>query len=107
MSQVSAAPAPRRGFGSVLLSWLQALDRGFAQLAIPFGVHIVDPRKRFAVLQGVFLVIYILGLLHLPWVPLIALGYGYLGVLAIGRAWVVNERERARIVKKLAHGNPD
>jgi hypothetical protein len=107
MSQVSAPPAPRRGLGSAIVSFFQALDRAFASLAIPFGVHITDPRKRFAVLQGVFLVIYILGLLPIPWVPLIALGYGYVGVLAIGRAWSVNERERAKIVKKLAHGNPD
>jgi hypothetical protein len=107
MSQVSAAPATRRGLGSALASFFEALDRGVAWLATPFGVHITDPRKRFAVLQGVFLVIYALGLLPVPWVPLVALGFGYVGVLAIGRAWSVNEKQRAKIVKKLAHGNPD
>ncbi len=107
MSQASTTPAPRRGFWSTLSSFLHALDRGFAALAIPFGVRVTDPRKRFALLQGLFLVLFVLGLLLIRWVPLVALGYGFVGVLAIGRAWVVNEKQRAKIVKKLAHDNPD
>jgi hypothetical protein len=88
-------------------AFLSGLDRLLVQAATPFGVHLTDPRKRFAVLHGIYLVIYILGQLPLPVVPLIALAFGYIGVLAIGRAWVLNEKQRTLIVKKLRDGNPD
>src|SRR5262245_54254880 len=107
MSQAVQPPARRRGIGDMLASLFEALDRGIAALATPFGVHITNPWKRFAVLQGVFLVIYVLGLLPVPWVPLVALALGYVGVLAIGRAWAVNEKQRTKIAKKLADGDPD
>jgi hypothetical protein len=86
---------------------LSALDHAFSWLAAPFGVWVRDPGPRFALLLGTFAVIYVLGSLPVRWVPLVALGYGYLGVLAIGRAWVLNEKERTAIAKKLKDGNPD
>ncbi len=86
---------------------LDAMDNGIARIAIPFGVLVREPRKRFAILQGVFAGLFLLGALPIPYVPLFALGAGYVGVLAISRAWVVNEGKRTAIVKKLADGNPD
>src|SRR5215471_6222805 len=80
---------------------LHALDLGLVWFAYPFGVHIRDPRKRYPLLLGVFLAIYVLGCFPLGMLPLIALGLGYVGVLAIGRAWVVNEKQRTAISKKL------
>ena len=84
-----------------------ALDRGFAWLAIPFGVQVRDPVRRYAMLLGVYAVILVLGTLPSPTVSLTALALGYIGVLAIGRAWVLNEKERTAIVKQLADGDPD
>src|SRR6266545_7475909 len=91
----------------ILSGLLAALDQGFVWLAAPFGVHVRDPRRRYAILLGVFAIIYVLGLLPVSWLPLIALGFGYVGVIAIGRAWVVNEKKRTAIAKKLEHGKPD
>ena len=86
---------------------LDAMDNGISLIAIPFGVLVREPRKRFAILQGVFAGLFLLGALPIPYVPLFALAVGYVGVLAISRAWVVNERKRTAIVKKLEDGNPD
>jgi hypothetical protein len=74
---------------------------------VPFGVRVRDPRRRYAILLGVFALIYVLGALPVRLLPLVALAFGYVGVLAIGRAWVLNEKERTAIVKKLEHKDPD
>jgi hypothetical protein len=99
---------------SRLLAFWQAIqevcariDAAFIWLAVPFGVNIQDPLRRYAVMLGLFVVIYILGSLHLGWLSLAALAFGYLGVLAIGRAWVVNEKVRTSISRKLRDGDPD
>jgi hypothetical protein len=97
-------------FGAVwefLCRLLAALDQGFVWLAAPFGVHIQNPRLRYATLSAVFALIYGIGLLSVSWLPLAALAFGYVGVIAIGRAWVVNEKKRTAIAKKLEHGKPD
>jgi hypothetical protein len=86
---------------------LSALDHAFSWFAVPFGVRVRDPRVRYALLLGVFVLIYVLGALPRPFLPLVALGFGYVGVLATGRAWVLNEKERTAIVKKLSHEDPD
>jgi hypothetical protein len=86
---------------------LAALDRGLAFLAIPFGVTVRQPVVRYAILLGAFGLIYLLAPLPVRGLPLGALGAGYVGVLAIGRAWVLNEKQRTAIAKKLAHGDPD
>src|SRR4051812_22325337 len=78
---------------------LDVIDDGISRIAIPFGVLVREPRKRFAILQGVFAGLFLLGALPVPYVPLVALALGYVGVLAISRAWVVNERKRTAIVK--------
>lgn len=111
---VTAKPPARSAIGAVFgslwagLSWLCAsIDYAFSCLAVPFGVRIRDPKKRYPVLLGVFALLFAIGTLHIQLVPLIALGAGYVGVLAIGRAWVSNEKERTAIVKKLKDANPD
>jgi hypothetical protein len=93
--------------GRFLLAVFGALDDGLCWLAIPFGVGIASPVRRYALMLGVFTVIYLLGALSVPYLSGAALGFGYVGVLAIGRAWVRNEKKRTAIVKKLAHGDPD
>src|SRR5207248_998841 len=50
---------------------------------------------------------FVIGSLQIPYVPLVALGFGYVGVLAVGRAWVRNEKQRTAIVKKLRDDDPD
>lgn len=86
---------------------LAALDRALCAFAVPFGVRVADPRKRYAIMLSVFAAIYVLGALPVTVVPLLALAAGYVGVLAIGRAWVLNEKERAAIAKKLKDADPD
>jgi hypothetical protein len=85
----------------------RALDYAFSWLAVPFGVWVRAPAPRYALLLTTFAAIYVLGALPVRMLPLLALGYGYLGVLAIGRAWVLNEKERTAIAKKLKDGDPD
>jgi hypothetical protein len=58
-------------------------------------------------MSATFAAIYVVGALHLGMLSLAALVFGYVGVLAIGRAWVVNEKKRTAIAKKLADGEPD
>ena len=99
--------SPWQRFTESLSVALDAMDDGFNWFAVPFGVRVREPRRRFAILQGVFAGLFLLGALPIPYVPLIAIGLGYIGVLAISRAWVVNERKRTAIVKKLEDGNPD
>jgi hypothetical protein len=106
-SVTSRVVAPVLGVSHGVGRVFSALDHAFASLAVPFGVQIRDPRVRYAVLLGLFAVIYVVGALPVHGIPLVALAFGYVGVLAIGRAWVLNEKERTAIVKKLAHGNPD
>jgi hypothetical protein len=85
----------------------RGLDYAFSWLAVPFGVWVRAPGLRYTLLLGMFAFLYVLGSLPVRTLPLVALGYGYLGVLAIGRAWVLNEKERTAIAKKLKDGNPD
>lgn len=86
---------------------LTGLEQALVWYARPFGVHVKNPLHRFAIMQGIFLVIFLLGMLPVPVLPLVALGAGYIGVLAIGRAWVLNEKQRTAIAKKVRDGKPD
>src|SRR4051794_36508576 len=92
-----AKPGPIGAVWGAVVAVFEALDSALCAFAIPFGVLIADPLKRFSVMLGVFAVLFLLGALPMPTVPLIALGLAYVGVLAIGRAWVLNEKQRARI----------
>jgi hypothetical protein len=106
-STVTRVLGPLKAVGSGGYSALTSLDRMLCWIAVPFGVTIRDPRLRFAVLLGMFALIFAIGSLPISFWPLVALVCGYIGVLAIGRAWVVNEKERTAIVKKLKDGDPD
>lgn len=92
---------------SVIEITFTALDDALCSFATPFGAYIASAKRRYAVMLGVFLVIYVVGWLPIPYVPLAALAVGYVGVLAIGRAWVRNEKQRVAIVKKLRDDDPD
>src|SRR5215469_11504952 len=85
----------------------QRLDAGLVRLARPFGVNITDPAVRHTRFIAIYVAIYLIALLPVPVLPLLALAVGYVGVIAVGRAWVANEKERARIAKKLVEGKPD
>jgi hypothetical protein len=104
---------PSRWLAPVLALWgilsglFAGLDTAFSWFAVPFGVRIRQPQRRYALLLGTFAFLYVLGSLPLHLLPLLALLFGYVGVLAIGRAWVLNEKERTAIVKKLKDGDPD
>jgi hypothetical protein len=91
----------------ILVAIFGALDDALCWLAVPFGTRITDPKRRYPVMLGVFAAIFVLGSMHVAVLSLVSLVFGYVGVLAIGRAWVRNEKQRTAIVKKLAHGDPD
>jgi hypothetical protein len=103
----TAVRAGLRSAWSVIEIAFTALDDALCSFATPFGAYIADPKKRYAVMLGVFGAIYVAGALPVPYLPLVALGIGYVGVLAIGRAWVRNEKQRTAIVKKLRDDDPD
>jgi hypothetical protein len=99
--------APLAAVWRCIVTVFAGLDRAFNWFAIPFGVRIRAPLPRYAVLLGVYALIYVVGALHVSTLPLLALAFGYVGVLAVGRAWVINEKERTLIVKKLKDEDPD
>ena len=103
----AAAPSPWLAPVRVVGSVFAALDRGFASLAVPFGVRVRDPVRRYALMLGLYTVLFVLGSQPSPGVSLPALAIAYVGVLAIGRAWVLNEKKRTAIVKKLDDADPD
>ena len=92
---------------NVLVSVFKAIDRFLVWMAAPFGVHIKDWRKRLGLLLGIYAIIYVVALIAPSIIALPVLAFGYLGVLAVGRAWSANEKIRSEIVKKLRTGNPD
>ena len=98
---------PLQKLGNGLAALFTALDHGFAALAIPFGVRVRNPWQRYGMLLGLYTLLFILGSLSSQVVSLTALAIGYVGVLAIGRAWVLNEKERTAISKKLKDADPD
>src|SRR4051812_2281349 len=96
-SLTSALVWPFRWAWRGIRALLGGLDDGLVYLATPFGVRVATPVKRYAVLLGVSAAISLLALLPVPGLPLAVLAAGYVGVLAVGRAWVVNEKQRAAI----------
>src|SRR5438270_2651442 len=103
----SALVRPFRWAWQGIRTLLGGLDDCLVYLATPFGVRVANPVKRYAILLGVYAAFYLLALLPVPGLPLVVLAAGYVGVLAVGRAWVVNEKQRSAIAKKLRDGNPD
>jgi hypothetical protein len=93
--------------GTFFQSVLAWMDRGWVWLATPFGVQVTNPLWRYPILLGVFGLLCGLGALPVSIVPLVALAAGYVGVFAINRAWVANEKKRIAIAKKVTNGDPD
>lgn len=91
----------------MIRTWLDTLDHWLVLAATPCGARVHSPARRYAILLGLYGGVYSACLVPLPGVSLAALVGGYLSVLAVGRAWAANERQRAEIAKKLAQGNPD
>ncbi len=96
-----------RQSGRSIQACFRALDSSLVLLARAFGVTILRPRQRYGTFLGVYAAVYVLAVAGIPVVTLLALGVGYVGVLAVGRAWVRNEQHRAAIVKKLSDDDPD
>lgn len=90
-----------------LLPAFHALDRGLVRLASLFGALEPELVRRALWMNGLFLGLYVVGVVPIPWVSLAALLFAYVGILAVGRAWVANEKLRTNIVKKLDDTDPD
>ncbi len=98
---------PLQRFLGAVRPFFASLDAGLVALARPFGAGSAHPLKRYGLLLGAYAAIYLVALLPVPWLGLAVLLVGYLGVLAIGRAWAANEKQRVRIVRKLDNTDPD
>ena len=83
---------------------MDELLAGYARL---FGVGFVDPLPRTAALISVYGLIYAIARVAPAPLALLAVIMGYIGVLAIGRAWTQNEKLRTRIAHKLEDLDPD
>jgi hypothetical protein len=99
--------APFRAAWHGIATVCGALDEAFSWFAIPFGARVRAPLPRYALMLGMFAAIYFVGASFASPFALAVLIFGYVGVLAIGRAWVRNEKERTAIAKKLEDGDPD
>jgi HEAT repeat protein len=106
MSFRSVVIEPLQGVGKSAQALLSRVDTALVALAAPFGAQATSSPWRYAVLLGAFALIYLVALVRPPGAPVV-LAVGLLGVLAVGRAWVANEKQRARIVKKLENVAPD
>ena len=69
---------------------LAAIDDVLATYARIFGVGFVNPVPRYATLIFVYGAIYSVALYTNKPLALVAIWMGYIGVLAIGRAWTQN-----------------
>src|SRR5262245_12279010 len=96
----------RRGWNFVK-PVLQRIDQLLVAIATLFGVHLPTPGQRYGALLGIYAAVYVLGLLTTTVIALPLYLFGYVGILAVGRAWVANERQRMQIVKKLEDTDPD
>ncbi|MBA4065972.1 MAG: hypothetical protein C0501_20085 [Isosphaera sp.] len=105
---MNAALAPfRLAWRHALGPAFHALDAGLVRVAALFGALEPDLWRRVLWMNGLFLALYAVGALPVPGLSLAALLFAYVGVLAVGRAWVANEKLRTRIVKKLDDTDPD
>ncbi len=92
---------------SGVTSLLGVLDCCLISLAKPLGAQTRDSRGRYACFISIYVAIYILACLPIRWLPLAALALGYVGILAVARAWSRNENRRTQIARKLLDGNAD
>ncbi len=90
-----------------LIHFFHSIDEFLSNFAKLFGVGIVNPISRHALFFIVYGGIYAAAIFAPLMVGFVALWVGYIGVLAIGRAWAQNEGFRTKIAKKLEDHNPD
>lgn len=86
---------------------LAALDGFLLRVARRFGTDRPEPRDQLARMAAAFAVLYALTLVPVPYFALLPLTLAYLGVIAVGRAWVANEKRRTEIARQYAAGDPD
>lgn len=86
---------------------LTSIDHGLVAFASLFGTSVHSRTHRALTLLGIYASLYALSFIPIPAVAIISLVLAYLGVVAIGRAWVANEKHRTRIVKKIDNEDPD
>ncbi|MDP7312918.1 MAG: HEAT repeat domain-containing protein [Candidatus Thalassarchaeaceae archaeon] len=90
-----------------VIHFFHSVDEFLANFAKLFGVGIVNPIPRHTLFFIVYGVIYASAIFAPLMVGFVALWVGYIGVLAIGRAWAQNEGFRTKIAKKLEDHDPD
>ena len=90
-----------------LKHYFSTIDESLAHFAKMFGVGIVNPIPRHALFLTVYGVIYASAIFAPLMIGFVSLWLGYIGVLAIGRAWAQNEGFRTKIAKKLEDHDPD
>jgi len=83
------------------------LDRCLIAVAWPLGAQAPNTGRRYASFLGSYGAVYALASLPVRWLPLAALALGYLGILAVSRAWSANEDRRTQIARKQLLGNAD
>jgi len=90
------------------LRWsFHRIDAFLMGIATPFGVNLLRWQDQFIRFLSIYAVLFILAIAPLGWVSFVALAIGYLGVMAVGRAWVANEKIRNDIARKINDGKPD
>ena len=90
-----------------LITIFRSIDEFLSNYAKLFGVGIVNPLPRHAIFVLAYGIIYTSAIFAPNIIGFVALWIGYVGVLAIGRAWAQNESLRTRIAKKLQDQDPD
>jgi len=86
---------------------LAEIDRTLVRFSRLFGTGLRDSTRQHAMLLAAFGLIHLLALFADPRIAWVLLWMGYVGVLAVGRAWVANEKQRTRIARKLSDADPD
>lgn len=96
-----------RAIGFRVTSLLGMLDCCLLFMARRLGAQNGYARVRYARFFGIYGAMYALACLPVWWLPLAALALGCVGILALSRAWSVNEHRRTQIARKLVDGNAD
>jgi|GEM_PF-468539 hypothetical protein len=88
-------------------SVLRLIDQSLVRFSRVFGTGVTSPVPQQVMLLTAFAVIHISAFLVDARIAWILLWMGYFGVLAVGRAWVANEKQRTAIARKLSDVDPD
>lgn len=102
---------PALVFGNMKVGQLRtaliALDRGLVSLSRLFGTGFVQLFPQMVALLGMFGVILALAFLVPGLLSWLMLWLGFVGVVAVSRAWVNNENRRVQIARKLSDDDAD